>query len=151
MRYEFRKVSGPKVDLISHCRKVFEENPDTKIIIGTDSQNSNRKTTFVTVIAFRYNKRGVHCIYRKKVVDKFKDNWHRLYHEAELSVETAKWVDENTPYDVISIDLDYNSDPSHLSNSVLSAGRGLAVGSGYKCNVKPDSQIAAKAADNFCR
>lgn len=156
MRYDFKRVNGPKVDLITHCKKVFSENPDTHIIIGTDSQNYDLKTTYVTVIAFRYAKRGVHCIYKKIVYNweddsKFRDNWYRLFHEAELSVATAKWIDENTPYDVISIDLDYNSDPLYLSNSVLSAGAGLVKGSGFKCNVKPDSQIAAKAADNFCR
>jgi predicted RNase H-related nuclease YkuK (DUF458 family) len=156
MQYDFRKVNGPKVNLPKHCNEVFAENPDTKIIIGTDSQNYDFKTTYVTVIAFRYNQRGVHCIYRKIVYDwntdqRFRDNWYRLYHEAELSVAAAKWIDANTPYDVISIDLDYNSDPAYLSNTVLSAGKGLAVASGYQCNVKPDSQIAAKAADNFCR
>lgn len=151
MRYDFKKVNGPKVDLISHIQKVFKENPDSRIIVGTDSQNSENKTTFVTVIAFRYAKRGVHCIYTKVVQPRMQDNWHRLYKEAEMSVATARWIDENTPYDVISIDLDYNSDPQFLSNSVLSAGSGLAKGFGYKVNVKPDSMIAAKAADNFCR
>lgn len=151
MRYDFKLVSGPKVDLIKHSGQVLKENPDTQIIVGTDSQNSDDKTTYVTVIAYRYAKRGVHCIYRKEVFPRIADNYTRLFKEAQMSIETAVWIDENTPYDVISIDLDYNSDHKYESNKVVAGAKGWAESLGYKVNIKPDSQIATKAADNFCR
>jgi predicted RNase H-related nuclease YkuK (DUF458 family) len=47
--------------------------------------------------------------------------------------------------------MDYNDDESHKSNRLISAAKGWANSLGYKVNVKPNNQIATKAADHHCR
>lgn len=150
MQDKFRTIDGRTVDLIAHLHAQYNEHPDLTLHVGTDSQNTAGNTVYATVIAFRYPNKGVHCLISKHLVPRIRDKWQRLYHEAELSVEVANWINDNTPYKVHCIDLDYNNDPMHFSNSVVSAGAGLAQGFGYKFSIKPSEQIAARAADNFC-
>jgi predicted RNase H-related nuclease YkuK (DUF458 family) len=47
--------------------------------------------------------------------------------------------------------MDYNQDEFSQSNKLIGATRGWAVSLGYKVNVKPDIQIATRAADYHCR
>ena len=45
----------------------------------------------------------------------------------------------------------YNSDEYHRSNKLISATKGWANSLGYKVNVKPNNQIATRAADHHCK
>ena len=48
--------------------------------------------------------------------------------------------------------MDYNGDESCLkSHKLISAAKGWANSLGYKVNVKPNNQIATRAADYHCR
>jgi predicted RNase H-related nuclease YkuK (DUF458 family) len=51
----------------------------------------------------------------------------------------------------VEIDMDYKSDESFSSHKLISATRGWANSLGYKVNVKPDNQIATRAADYHCK
>ena len=51
----------------------------------------------------------------------------------------------------VEIDMDYNSDENHKSNKLISATKGWANSLGYKVNVKPNNQIATRAADHHCK
>ena len=48
-------------------------------------------------------------------------------------------------------DRDYNSDENHRSHKLISATKGWANSLGYKVNVKPNNQIATRAADHHCK
>jgi predicted RNase H-related nuclease YkuK (DUF458 family) len=102
------------------------------------------------VIAYRFGTRGVHYILHKQKVPKIHDKWTRLWKEAELSIETAEWLSEKINVN-IQIDLDYNNDEKYFSNKLIQATKGWATSLGYKVNVKPDIQIATRAADYQCR
>jgi predicted RNase H-related nuclease YkuK (DUF458 family) len=83
-------------------------------------------------------------------VKKIKDRWTRLWREAEMSIETAELVTSKIKVQ-IEIDLDFNSDERHFSNKLVQAASGWAASLGYKVNIKPDNQIATRAADYHCR
>ena len=128
----------------------MRDYPTVKIHIGSDSQNIGKKTKYATVIAYRYGSRGVHYILSKKTELLIKDMWTRLWKEAEMSIDIAQWLTHQVSVRV-EIDMDYNSDENFKSSKLISATKGWANSLGYKVNVKPNNQIATKAADYHCK
>lgn len=150
MNRVFKTVPGQVVDIVKHTLSVMETCPYVEIHVGTDSQNHRRHTVYSTVIAYRYGNRGVHYILHTHRVPKIKDRWTRLWHEAELSIETAEWLTGRIKVQ-IQIDLDYNVDERYFSSRLVQAASGWASSLGYRVNVKPDNQVATRAADHHCR
>lgn len=148
----FKKIDDTRVDVVNHTLEVIKENPDVKIHIGTDSQNDGHQTVYATVIAYRYGTRGVHYIFTKERVPRIKDLWNRLWREAELTIEVAEWFKQKVNVNIaVELDMDYNEDIFHDSNRLVSATKGWANSLGYVVNIKPNIQIATKAADYQCR
>jgi predicted RNase H-related nuclease YkuK (DUF458 family) len=150
MNRVFKTVSGEPVDVVKHTVDIIKQCPYVEIHIGTDSQNHRRHTAYSVVIAYRYGNRGVHYIVSKSKVPKIKDRWTRLWNEAELSIETAESLTTKVKVKV-EIDLDYNVDEKYFSSKLVQAASGWALSLGYKVNIKPDNQIATRAADHHCR
>lgn len=150
MNRVFKKVDGQVVDVVKHTLSILEKCPYVEIHIGTDSQNHRRHTIYNIAIAYRYGNRGVHYILHSTKIKKVKDRWTRLWKEAEMSIETAELVSSKIKVK-IEIDLDFNNDERHFSNRLVQAASGWATSLGYKVNIKPDNQIATRAADHHCR
>ena len=146
----FIDTKGNKVDPIIHTKKILNKNPFVSIHIGTDSQSRAKKTQFATVIAYRYGNRGVHYILSKVAFPKIKDLWTRLWKEAEMSINVSELITNSLDISV-EIDMDYNEDNNFKSNKLVAATKGWANSLGYKVNVKPNIQIATKAADHHCK
>lgn len=146
----FKKTNGEKVNVVEHTLAQLKESPTITIHIGTDSQNIGDNTVYSTVIAYRFGNRGVHYIVHKQKIPKIVDIWTRLWKEAEMSIETAEWLTQQINVSV-QIDMDYNGDEEYKSNRLISAAKGWANSLGYKVNVKPNNQIATRAADYCCR
>ena len=92
----------------------------------------------------------MHYILSKKQELLIEDMWTRLWQEAEMSIDVAEWLTHQVSVRV-EIDMDYNSDKSFKSNKLISATKGWANSLGYKVNVKPNNQIATRAADYHCK
>ena len=146
----FKNIKGERIDPVEHTLKILRDYPNVKIHIGSDSQNIGKKTKYATVIAYRYGSRGVHYILSKKTEILIKDMWTRLWKEAEMSIDIAQWLTNQVSVRV-EIDMDYNSDENFKSSKLISATKGWANSLGYKVNVKPNNQIATKAADYHCK
>ena len=146
----FKKLNGETVDVVNHTLEILKKYPHVDIHIGTDSQNIGNHTIYSICIAYRYGIRGVHYIYNRFKLPKITDRWTRLWKEAEYSIEVAEWLSEKISVE-IQIDLDYNDDKKYFSNRLISASKGWANSLGYKVNVKPNIQIATRAADYTCR
>ena len=146
----FKNIKGERIDPVEHTLKILRDYPTVKIHIGSDSQNIGKKTKYATVIAYRYGSRGVHYILSKKNELLIKDMWTRLWKEAEMSIDIAQWLTHQVSVKV-EIDMDYNSDENFKSSKLISATKGWANSLGYKVNVKPNNQIATKAADYHCK
>lgn len=154
----FKNIHGENVSVVDHTLDILKVHPDVEIHIGTDSQNYRRYTMYATVIAYRFGKedgeggwmgKGVHYIYTKTRIKKIRDLWSRLYKETELSIEIAEWFTSKINVNV-QIDMDYNGDDKWPSHKLISATKGWATSLGYKVNVKPNLQIATRAADHLC-
>ena len=146
----FKNIKGERIDPVEHTLKILRDYPNVKIHIGSDSQNVGKKTKYATVIAYRYGSRGVHYILSKKTELLIKDMWTRLWKEAEMSIDIAQWLTNQVSVRV-EIDMDYNSDENFKSSKLISATKGWANSLGYKVNVKPNNQIATRAADYHCK
>ena len=129
---------------------MIKKSPYAEIHIGSDSQSVGKKTFYATVIAYKLGTRGVHYILNKKKVSIINDMWTRLWKEAEDSIDTAEWLTKQISVKV-EIDMDYNGDENFKSHKLISAAKGWANSLGYKVNIKPNKQIATKAADHHCK
>ena len=158
----FKQIDGVIVNVIDHILQTINNNSIKSIHIGTDSQNIGRNTVFVTVVAFRYGitqskydlnsiGKGVHYIFKKEKIKKIKDIHARLFMEAERSIELASWIQEQLPTIKLELDFDYNSDENHVSNKLVAQTKGWAEALGFAVNIKPNKQIATRAADHLCR
>ena len=147
---KFKTIDGKVVDVVEHTLDILKKYPNVKIHIGTDSQNVGIETSYVTVIAYRFGIRGVHYIYTKEKIPMVKDMFIRLFDECTRTLQVIEWFTNKINVNV-EIDMDYNQDEFAASYKLISATKGWASSLGYKVNIKPDIQIATKAADYHCR
>jgi len=150
---KFKKVNGEKIDdYINYVNEYTNNHNDIKIIIGTDSEQYKKNTTYVTVISFLKPNKGVHVIYMKKRIDKIKDIYNRLWNEIEYSRLIADELSKSVKveYKPIIIHIDINSNRNKKSNIVYDNAIGYLKGLGYIVEAKPNSWAASKAADMLC-
>ena len=147
----FKTIDGNKVDVVKHTLDIIKKDPYVEIHIGTDSQNKGEYTHYATVIAYRYGTRGVHYIYHKEKITRIRDRFTKLFKEAEFTIEVAEWLSSKVPSIKVELDFDYNDDQKFFSQKLVSSVKGWAESLGYKTNIKPNNQIATKAADYQCR
>ena len=146
----FKDIHGRAIVPVAHTLEVIKNYPYAEIHIGTDYQNINKQSRYTTVIAYRLGSRGVHYILSKNHINIIRDMWSRLWKEAEMSIDTAEWLTQKVSVKV-EIDMDYNGDENFKSHKLISAAKGWANSLGYKVNVKPNNQIATRAADYHCK
>ena len=146
----FRTSKGDEIDPIAYTRNMIARHPNTTIHIGTDSQSIAKHTQYATVIAYRLGNRGVHYVVHKVGFPKIKDFWTRLWKETEMSIDIAEKIKSALGVE-LQIDMDYNEDQSFKSNSLVNASRGWANSLGYRVNMKPNIQVATRAADHHCK
>ena len=146
----FIDIYGHEINPFSYTSKIIETTPDVRIHIGTDSQCENNKTKYITAIAYRYNKKGVHYIYSKVSSPKISNLWNRLFKETELSLSIAEELKSKLNIH-LEIDMDYNENENFFSHKLVPFAKGWANSLGYKVNIKPNDQIATSAADYHTR
>lgn len=152
----FRIEGGDSVDPLVHTQQILDQYPDTKIYIGSDSQNKRKHCIYAIVIAYRFSydenglRKGARYIYRTEEVGKTKDKFTRLWGEVERSVELALFLEANG-FKVHKIDLDFNQKSNTGSHDLVASGTGYVIGQGFDCTVKPDEQISSRAADHIVK
>lgn len=147
---QFKKLTEEtSFELADYVKQYLDDHPhDTiQIYLGCDS-HSRLKTTYATTLVFNVSSTGCHVIYKKDIVPLINDMWTRLWGEAERSAETALYLREHG-IEIDTIDLDFNSDPKHKSNKLVSAATGYIESLNFKARIKPDLLPAAYAADNI--
>lgn len=146
----FKKENGELVDVIKHSIETLSQHRDTRVYVGSDSQNRGQFTRYAIAVAYRYGSRGTHYIYHRFTTKRITDRWRRLWKEVELSVEIAQQLEQNS-IKVHCVDLDFNRKEMARSNEMVASARGYVVGSGFDCSVKPEEQVASRAADHIIR
>lgn len=156
MRRVFRNVHNKVVkDEVEYTMDFLKKYPGTKLYVGADSQKKRKVIQYALVLAYRRGSTGAHFIYTKWEVKKSDlkrggDSLinQRLTEEIQSSIELAERLKEHS-INVHQIDLDLNDDPSYKSNKLVQMGVGWARGLGYKVAIKPEEQIATKAANHL--
>jgi predicted RNase H-related nuclease YkuK (DUF458 family) len=153
--------SRKEVDLISHIEKYLEENPNTEILVGCDSQNHGRDTVYAIVVGLYKPGKGAHVLFRKFKEPRgkaftqqnrdFSADSARLLNEVWLSVSLAEDLKAAGLPKVKYIDIDINPDPKYKSNSVLASGLGLVKGMGYDVRHKGQFPMLTYCADSICK
>ena len=148
---KFKKIGHEEeFELANYVKKYLRLNRhlDTKIYLGTDSQNKRYTTNYATTLVFHLGNTGCHVIYKKEKYPEIKDIWNRLWKECEKSVEVALYPREHG-IEIDTIDLDYNIDPTKKSNKLVKAAVGYVHGFGFKARYKPELLPGVYAADNI--
>lgn len=167
---KFKNYQRKEIDLFQTLmEQKLKYGNNLKVHIGTDSAVSGEFTYYFTVVAFRHSKTGVHFIFAKEKVQRFRnengkpDSFTRLWRECKLSMDVAQAIVEKglISKNEIIIELDYNNLIKTVSTPLVSSTKGWAVGEGFNCMVKykenahkPDQweeQIAVKAANHLCQ
>jgi predicted RNase H-related nuclease YkuK (DUF458 family) len=147
----FRTEQNLLVDIVDHTIQQVKEHDNIEIYIGTDSQNHGHVTKYSTAIVYRFGNNGCHYIHKEVKVPRIRDQFSRLFKEAEYTVEVAEIITKQTPIRIAFLEFDYNNKKKTQSTNVISAAVGWATSLGYKTKVKPDDMIATKAADKHSR
>jgi len=170
MNKQFRTFDKmPIEDLKLYIESWLNQNPEGKIVVGTDSQKFKRKMCYATIIAMYYPslvtkniksdivveyRSGAHLIYTRERIKTKKDYlFDRLWKEVEDTREVAEFVAneiKNLKH-TVECHLDINPKVEYESNKVFQAAVGYLKSYNFIVVVKPDSWIASCAADIFSR
>jgi predicted RNase H-related nuclease YkuK (DUF458 family) len=121
---------------------------DCQLFIGCDSQERGKTVTYIVTVCMYQKGKGGHFVIKKEVEPKINRDT-RLWNEVEKSIQVADEL--NTLGKPITIHVDYNSNPKHMSNRFFDAGLGYIKGMGYNAEGKPFAWAASKSADRYTR
>jgi uncharacterized protein len=146
----WKSLSGkPIADIISAVQELLRG--DTEVLhVGTDSQHSGQATNYVTVVAVVDPGRGGRVFYQRKQVPRAHSLAHKLFLEAEMSINAALTLSQSFAHDII-VHVDANEDLRHLSSQYVRALAGMVIGHGFQVRVKPDSWAATHVADSLVK
>jgi len=150
MTYKKLNTKEP-VDLIPYIKEYLSTNPETLILIGSDSQNHRRETTYAVVVGLYKPKKGAHVLYNKFDVPRIKDNFTRLFGEVQYSVEIAEKIRLELGIRAQYIDIDINSKSKYKSSEVLASAVGFVSSYGYRSRHKNEGPMLTYAADSLIK
>jgi len=139
-------------------KKILEfmaKEPESKyrIVIGTDSQGKNGSgTDFVKALVIHRQGWGGIYFWQRIIDNQTYVLRQRIYQEAALSLALAEEFLQVTKNDGISrfdvqihVDIGEYGETREMINEVV----GMIRGSGFNCQIKPDSYAASKVADRY--
>lgn len=150
----FKKFTGEKlVNVSDYVKSYVAEHKDTpvEIMVGTDSQNKGRKTTYSTVIVLYIPGHGGHCIFKRWKTPKETVRQVRLLKEVEESLNVANELVEHGCPKPKYIDIDINPNPKYKSNEVYTTAKGWIESMGYEVRFKTIAPLVTSVADWLVR
>ena len=146
-------IQRKDVDLIPYVKEHMRKFPDSEILIGCDSQNDGRKTTYAVVIGMYNPGKGAHVLFATNVTPRVRltENSVRLLNEVWFSVEIAELIKSELGITAKWIDIDLNPDPKWGSNKALTNAIGIVTGMGYHVRHKGNSPVMTYAADKLVK
>lgn len=150
----WKTLSGASISLRDAIENEMSLYPNSEIHIGSDSQQTDNNTKYVTVCIVNRIGKGGRVFFCRETVPKIRELRERLWHEAwrstTLAMELSETPDIGTraPVSIAAIHIDANVDTRHKSSKYVEELVGLVMGQGFKAVVKPDSWAASHAADH---
>jgi len=138
--------------------RAFNELPDSKIIVGADSQKINKRRgfSFVTVVCCITEGKGAHYFYWKK----YRKPHRNMQLQAELSWKMWQEAEDitKTILALIKQGIDLSGIPTHHdlgydgeSRNHIKGILGMMKAYGYKPEIKPNSFVADAIADKHSK
>lgn len=159
MKREFKSPSkGPMsfrevfADLITYVEEMPKFN--YRLIIGTDSQNRDEESVFVTAIVIHREGKGARYFYSKRQREKIYSLRQRIFYEASLSLDVASRLTallaESGDHDLnieVHLDVGKVGETKDMIREIV----GMVAGSGFNAKIKPDSYGASTVADKYTK
>lgn len=142
--------------MTDHIKQFLQEDPQAtyKIVIGTDSQTTNRTTLFVSALIIHRVGKGARFFFGKKKSKPIFDLRYRIYKETELSLNLIDVLNENKITDLVAewpieihLDIGQQGETRKLIKEVV----GWVTAVGYVAKIKPNSYGASSVADRFTK
>lgn len=147
----FRTEDENTVEVLDYTMELLKTNPNVKIRVGTDSQDKGTDTNIVTCICYRWEgAKGVHYIYFKDKVKRFRDMYTRLYDEGMRTLKIAQMF-KDTSIELDALEFDFNNIHKTPSTKLISVFKGWSEGEGFNPIFKGLEMYACKAADHKVR
>ena len=146
----WKSLSGkPIPDLIAAVQDLLRGEREV-IHVGSDSQHYGQSTNYVTVVAVVDPGQGGRVFYQRKSIPRQHSLGHKLFLEAELSLDVALLLSRVFAHDIV-VHVDANEDVKHLSSQYVRSLAGMVLGHGFQVRVKPDSWAATHVADSLVK
>ena len=141
--------------MLEHIAQYVLEDPeqDYHLIVGTDSQLTDR-TNFITAIIIHRVGHGGRYFYRKMVDRKMESLRQRIMYEASKSLETAGQITAELAkngYSELPVEIHLDVGPEGDTKRLIREVVGMVVGSGYQARIKPEAFGASHIADHHVR
>jgi len=147
--------SGEKINFFEILQIIKKHHGEKGLVfVGTDSFRQSNRCTFVTsiVLLSGANQRGGRYFILKEIFKQTPSFYNRILKEVEKSINIALKITEICPNVDLEIHLDVSSEEKDEKTSSLATMlRGYAMGSGFKCKLKPYSFAASSVADKHSK
>ncbi len=138
-------------EMVAELEAYRAEDPESEysLVVGSDSED-NLEIDFITAIVIHRVGRGARYFWKSTMRPRFKTLRERIWHEALLSLETARELvvalgDTDAPPVEIHVDIGTNGPTKQLIQEVT----GMIRGSGFVVRIKPEAYAAASVADRY--
>lgn len=138
---------------IEELKEILKGASETsKVYVGTDSINSKKHTTYVTVVVLHIDgNKGcmIFPFYDRQPL--YHHKRHVLITEVHKSTLLALELIDSFPASRIEVHCDINEDERFASNAVLKEARSFIMGQSLTPKFKPNALAASSAGDYLCR
>lgn len=173
---KFKKFDGKEVEnIIDYIKSHVDSGDDVRVMVGCDSKQKRRVTTYSLVIVLydEARNKGAHVLYIRLNTPKERDMFTRLMNEAVYALKLSMWLDgylksfyivpqfelneydDSKPYRRVEIHVDVNPfeglNKKNKSNVAYNSVMGMLCGSGFSVKSKPIAYAASTAADLLCQ
>lgn len=140
--------------LVSDLLAYVAEDPGAhyRLIVGTDSHTRNN-LCFVTAIIIHRQGKGARYYYRRHHQPKMRSLRQKIFYETAISLAFAEKLSKSVHEQFaglnveIHLDVGENGETKELVRDVV----GMVMGSGFHCEIKPNSFGASAVADRFTK
>lgn len=141
-------------ELTDKIQNFIKEDPKAKykVVIGTDSQTTNRSTIFVTALIIHRIGKGAQFYYKKLRFKPILQLHNRIYKETDLSLQLIEILKKRGIINLLTewpleihLDIGQQGETRQLIQEVV----GWVTSVGYVAKIKPNSYGASSVADKF--
>lgn len=141
-------------EVSENLQSYLQEDPQAeyKIIIGTDSQTTNKQTIFVSALVIHRIGKGARFYFCKEKREPIPDLRYRIYRETSLSLALIESLKQNGISQIIAnwpievhLDIGQKGETKKLIQEIV----GWVTSVGYEVKIKPNSFGASSVADRF--